>query len=493
MTALNVLSVASEIYPLVKTGGLADVTGALPAALAAQAIAVRSLVPGYPAVVAALGKAETVQTFADVFGGTAELLAASADGLDLFVLDAPHLYARPGNPYVGPDGRDWPDNAFRFAALAQIGARIGQGSVPAFVPDIVHAHDWQAGLAPALLHYAGGKRPATVITVHNLAFQGQFPAHLLTAIGLPLEAFAIGGVEYHGAISYLKAGLQFADRITTVSPTYGREICTPEAGMGFDGLLRMRGSVLSGILNGIDTKVWNPADDAHVAATYTSKTIARRARNKAALQSRLALEANPEALVFGVVSRLSWQKGLDLLIAVLPTLLERNAALAVLGSGDRELEDAFAAAQSAHPGRIGCMIGYDEGLAHQIQAGADALLVPSRFEPCGLTQLCALRYGAIPVVARVGGLADTIIDANAMAIASGVATGIQFAPVNAREFDAAIRRTGELFADQSSWRRTQLNGMMTDVSWRQPAHRYAALYRDLIAERARSQSRRCLT
>jgi starch synthase len=230
--------------------------------------------------------------------------------------------------------------------------------------------------------------------------------------------------------------------------------------------------------------VWNPADDSHIAATYTSQTIAARARNKAALQKRLALDSKPDALVFGVVSRLSWQKGLDLLIASLPRLLEHPAQLVLLGSGDRELEDAFASAQSAHPGRIGCVIGYDENLAHLIQAGADALLIPSRFEPCGLTQLCALRYGAIPVVARVGGLADTIIDANEMAMASGVATGIQFASVSAEGLDVAIRRTVDLFGDRSSWRRMQLNGMMTDVTWRKAAGRYAALYRDLIAESA---------
>jgi len=484
MRGINLLSVASEIYPLVKTGGLADVTGALPAALAAEGIAVRSLVPGYPSVLAMLGKTDSVQAFADLLGGAAQLLAAEAHGLDLFVLDAPHLYARPGDPYVGPDRRDWPDNAFRFAALAQVAARIGQGLVPGFIPDVVHAHDWQAALAPAVLHYAGGRRPGTVVTVHNLAFQGRFPAHLLTAIGLPPESFAVGGVEYHGAISYLKAGLQFADRITTVSPTYSREIRAPEAGMGLEGLLRSRASALFGILNGIDTTVWNPADDSRIAATYTSQSIAARARNKAALQKRLGLDSKPDALVFGVVSRLSWQKGLDLLIVSLPALLEHHAQLALLGSGDRELEDAFASAQSAHPGRIGCVIGYDENLAHRIQAGADALLIPSRFEPCGLTQLCALRYGAIPVVARVGGLADTIIDANEMAIASGVATGIQFASISAEGLDVAIRRTVDLFGDQSSWRRMQLNGMMTDVTWRKAAGRYAALYRDLIAKSA---------
>jgi starch synthase len=458
MSTLKLLSVASEIYPLVKTGGLADVTGALPAALTAEGVAARSLIPGYPSVLGKLDGAEVVQTFADMQGGTAHLLASQTEGLDLLVLDAPHLYARPGNPYVAPDRRDWPDNAFRFAALAEVAMRIGQGLLPGFVPDIVHAHDWQAALAAALLHYAGGRRPGTVVTVHNLAFPGLFPAHLLAAIGLPPEAFAIDGVEYHGAISYLKAGLQFADRITTVSPTYAREILNPEAGMGFDGLLRARGAALSGILNGIDVTVWNPADDARLAAPYTAQTLGVRAGNKAALQRRLGLEDKADALSFGVVSRLSQQKGLDLLLAVLPTLLGHGAQLALLGS--------------------------DESLAHLIQAGADALLVPSRFEPCGLTQLCALRYGAIPVVARVGGLADSVIDANAMALASEVATGVQFAPVDVENLDAAIGRTAELYANHEAWLRMQRNGMTTDVSWRKPAQRYAALYREIIAARA---------
>jgi starch synthase len=484
MTNLKLLSVASEIYPLIKTGGLADVTGALPAALAAENVAVRSLVPGYPAVLAKLEKPEVVLSFADLLGGTARLLAAQADGLDLLVLDAPHLYNRPGDPYVAPDRHDWPDNAFRFAALAQVAARIGQGLVPGFVPDIVHAHDWQAALSAALLHYEGGRRPGTVVTIHNLAFPGLFPAHLLSSIGLPLAAFSISGVEYFGQISYLKAGLQFADRITTVSPTYSREILNADAGMGFDGLLRARAGVVSGILNGIDDAVWNPANDARIATPFGATTIEARAGNKAALQRRLGLEVKADALLFGVVSRLSAQKGLDLLIEALPTLLAHGACLALLGSGDRALEDGFRAAQSEHPGRIGCVIGYDETLAHLIQAGVDALLVPSRFEPCGLTQLCALRYGAVPVVARVGGLADTVIDANEMALAAEVATGLQFAPVDAENLEAAIRRTAELYADPTAWARTQANGMATDVSWCKPAHRYATLYREIVAARA---------
>jgi starch synthase len=489
MTVLKLLSVASEIYPLVKTGGLADVTGALPTALAAKDIAVRSLIPGYPSVLAEIDNAEAVLAFDGLFGGEARMLAGSAGSLELFVLDAQHLFARPGGPYAGPDRREWPDNALRFAALCEVAARIARGFVPAFVPDVVHAHDWQAGLVPALLHYSGVRRPGTVMTVHNLAFQGLSPAHLLAAIGLPPESFTIDGVEYHGAISYLKAGLQFADRITTVSPTYSREILTPGPGMGLDGVLRVRAPVLSGILNGIDDTVWDPAHDPRVPAPYSWSLIERRVRNKAALQRRLGLEARPDTLVFGVVSRLSWQKGLDLLIATLPVVLELGGALALLGSGDRELEEAFASAQSAHPGRIGVAFGNDEELAHLIFAGADAVLVPSRFEPCGLTQLCALRYGAIPIVARVGGLADTVIDANEMALRSAVTTGIQFAPVNAEGLESALRRAAELYQDHLAWARMQLNAMKTDVSWRKPACRYAKLYRDLVAARTGSPTK----
>ncbi|MFY9781526.1 MAG: glycogen/starch synthase, partial [Candidatus Baltobacteraceae bacterium] len=238
---LHVLSVASEIFPIVKTGGLADVAGALPKALAAEDVSVRTLVPGYPAVLAALGPAAaTALSVADLFGGAGRVLAGNVAGLDLYALDAPHLFARQGNIYTGPDGADWPDNAFRFAALAKIGARIAAGAIAGYRPDAVHAHDWQAALVPAYLRYAGGRRPVCVLTVHNLAFQGVFPPTLLGSLGLPPEAYSLDGLEYYGRISYLKAGLQFADRITTVSPTYAAEIVTPESGMGLDGVLRRR-------------------------------------------------------------------------------------------------------------------------------------------------------------------------------------------------------------------------------------------------------------
>ena len=480
---IEVLCVASEAFPLIKTGGLADVVGALPPALKPQGVAVRTLIPGYPQVMKRLRRAQAVHSFQTLAGGPARLLAARTQGLELFVLDAPHLFDRPGGPYGDIAGAEWPDNAVRFAALARAGASLGQGAVPSWRPDVVHAHDWQAGLTAAYLHYDPAPRPATVMTVHNLAFQGQFDRRLLAQLGLPPAAFTADGVEYYGDIGFLKGGLRLSDRITTVSPTYAAEICTPEDGMGMDGLLRGRADLLRGILNGIDVKVWDPAADPLLAARFDAGDLGARAVNKSALQTRMGLDEDAAAPLFGVVSRLTWQKGLDMLLGALPVLLAEGGQLALLGAGDPELETGFRAAAAAHRGRIACVIGYDEAIAHQIQAGADAVLVPSRFEPCGLTQLCALRYGAVPVVARVGGLADTVIDASPMAIAAGVATGVQFAPVNTPMLESAIRRAARLHADAEGWRRLQLNGMATDVSWRSSAEAYAGLYRELIAAR----------
>jgi len=468
----KVLSVASEAYPLIKTGGLADVVGALPAALAVEGVQVRTLLPGYPAVMAAFrADADPIE-----LAGTGTLRSGRAADLDIFVLDAPSLYARAGNPYLASDGRDWQDNAQRFAALARAGAAIARGAVAGWVPDVVHAHDWQAGLVAAYLRFGRADRSTvpSVLTVHNMAFPGIFPATVLRELSLPAAAFTTDGIEYYGQISFLKAGLALSDVITTVSPTYAREILGPAEGMGFDGLLNARQSRLHGILNGIDTTVWNPATDAAIAARFT--TGAGKAANKAALQTEFDLIVDAGPPLFGVISRLTTQKGLDLLAAAVPVLLDAGAQLVVLGSGDAAIEAAFIAATERHPGRIACRLGYDEALAHRIQAGADALLVPSRFEPCGLTQLCALRYGTIPVVSRVGGLADTVVDANAMAVASGVATGVQFAPVTRTALEAAIRRTATLHADPGVWTTMRDSAMGTDVSWANPARAYAKLY-----------------
>jgi len=481
--ASKVLAVVSEVYPLVKTGGLADVAGALPRALRKLGVEVVTLVPGYPAVKAAVGEAQEVLAFDNLFGGAGRMLLARAGDLDLMILDAPHLFDRPGNPYTGPDGRDWPDNAFRFGALAWSAARIGLGDVAGFVPDIVHAHDWQAGLAMVYLAYDGRRPPATVMTVHNLAYQGQFPAELLEPLRLPAQAFAFDGVEHYGAIGFLKAGLQFADRITTVSPTYAAEIQTAAGGCGLDGLLRSRAAVLSGIRNGIDVEIWNPKTDPRIVSQYGRTSLSARAPNKAELQRRLQLAQEPARLLIGVVSRLAWQKGLDLLGDAAPTLVEQGAQLAVLGEGEPALEQRLSALAAAHQGQIGCRIGFDEDLAHLIQAGADAMLVPSRFEPCGLTQLCAMRYGAVPVVAKVGGLADTVTDLGDTQPTAKVATGLVFEPVTLDALKAALRRIAELWSDQPTWRRLQDNGMRTDVSWAGPAKQYASLYAELQAAR----------
>jgi len=482
MSDIKVLSVTSELYPLIKTGGLADVAGALPLALAQHHVDMRTLIPGYPSVKAALKDWAIAHSFRNLFGGKASLLYGEVAGLKLYVLDAPHLFDRPGNPYLSPDGTDWPDNPQRFAALSRVGADIGKGLLKDFRPAIVHSHDWQAGFIPAYLHYDGGARPKTVMTVHNLAFQGRAPAEMLHSLALPPNSFTMDGVEYFGDISALKSGLQFADSITTVSPTYAKEIREPDAGMGLDGLLEARKGALVGILNGVDTQVWNPATDALLPASFEAKSIAGRAKSKAALQKRLGLKVDAKAPVFGVISRLSWQKGLDLLLEALPLIAGEGAQLALLGSGDKDLEAAYTAAMARYPGQVGCIIGYDEGLAHLLQAGSDVILVPSRFEPCGLTQLCALRYGAVPLVARVGGLNDTVIDANDMALAAGVATGIQFGPVTGGQFQDAVRRTLHLYRQPKVWKQMQANGLKTDVSWLRPAAQYAELYRNLIAK-----------
>jgi starch synthase len=476
MSDLKVLSVASEIFPLVKTGGLADVVGALPGALARESVEVRTLVPAYPAILAKLAGATTAREYDHLFSAPARVIAGKAAGLDLFAIDAPHLFDRPGNPYLGPDGLDWPDNARRFAALGRVAADIGRGAIDGFQPQVVHAHDWQAALAPAYLHYADGPRPGTAVTIHNIAFQGHYPASMFDELGLPPRALAVDGVEYFGGVGYLKAGLQLSDHITTVSPTYAREIMTPEFGNALDGLLRARAAVVQGIVNGIDGDVWNPATDPVVAQNYSALRIEMRLRNKTALQTEMGLKPEVDRPLFAVVSRLSDQKGLDLLLAALPNIIAKGGQFALLGSGDRSLESGFAAA-AERANSVGCVFGYDEKLAHLIQAGADFVVVPSRFEPCGLTQLCALRYGAVPIVARVGGLADTVIDANVAATAAGVATGVQFYPPSLDALSYALDRALEINRDPAMTRRLRVNGMQTDVSWRGPAEHYAALYR----------------
>lgn len=479
---VRVLSVASEMVPLVKTGGLADVAGALPAALAPLGVSMRTLLPGYPAVLDALDDVRVVATWPLWFGGAARLLAARHGALDLFVLDAPHRYARAGNPYVDANGRDWPDNAERFAALSATAAAIGRGLVPEFVPDVIHAHDWQTALVPAYLRFGApaGQRPATVLTIHNLAFQGRFGADVMGRIALPPEAFTSDALEYFGDVGYLKAGLLLADAITTVSPTYAREIRTPDEGMGLDAILRHRGDALVGIVNGIDTTVWDPSTDARLVATYDADHLDARIANKRAVEARFGLEADDGPLVC-MITRLTAQKGIDLVIDALDDLLATGIRLVVLGTGDRSFEDALRKAQAPHAGRLAVLLAYDDALSHVMQGGCDAILIPSRFEPCGLTQLYGLRYGCVPVVARTGGLADTIVDANDAAMKAGVGTGFQFTPANGTSLRVAVERMAAAYRSPDSWRALQRRGMEAEVDWSTSAAAFVALYRRLVS------------
>lgn len=469
--ARAVLAVASECAPLVKTGGLADVVGALPAALEPHGWAIRTLIPGYRRVLAALKRPRAVAEFADLLGTPARVLAARAGDLDLLVLDAPALFDRDGSPYLDAQGRDWSDNDLRFAALCMAAARIAGGAVRGWQPEVVHLHDWQAGLTPVYMGAEGIRKPS-VMTVHNIAFHGVTPAARMAALALPEAGFTLDGFEYWGHVSALKAGLTGADALTTVSPTYAQELETPEFGMGLEGVIAARRHDLTGILNGIDTRTWDPAHDLAIRP-YSSP--GGKAANKRRLRAEFGLNTSDGPLCV-VVSRLSDQKGLDLLLAALPVLIARGGQLALLGSGDRRLENAWLAAGAAHPGTVGVRIGYNEALSHLMYAGADAVLVPSRFEPCGLTQLYGLRYGALPVVARTGGLADTVIHANAAALAAGCATGITHDPGSVPALEHALAQLCALWSQPATALRLKRNAMKHPVGWEASAPVYAALY-----------------
>lgn len=475
---IEVLSVASEVYPLIKTGGLADVAGALPGALGKRGVTMRTLVPGYPSVMGKLAGGRVVKEIDDLFGIPAKLIAARIEGLDVIVIEAPALYDRPGNPYVSPDGWDWPDNWKRFAALGWVGAELGMGMVEGYHPQVIHCHDWQAGLTPAYIKFGPIDTVKTVMTIHNIAFKGFFGAEIFGQLRLPPHAFGVGGVEYFGGVSYLKSGMECADYVTTVSPNYADEIRTPEFGMGLEGLLNGRAETVLGILNGIDTEAWNPATDPALVQGFTANTIQGRQANKLAVVEQFGLDGT-EGPLFCVVSRLTDQKGMDLLLQTVDGLVDIGGRLAVLGSGEAYLEDGFRHLAARHPGKVGVINGYNEQLSHLMQGGCDAILIPSRFEPCGLTQLYGLRYGCVPVVSRIGGLADTVIDANPAAIAAEVATGVVFDPGSAHALYEAIRKTVYLYHDQKIWKKIQRRGMKSDVSWDTSAARYADLYADI--------------
>ena len=481
---MRVLQVAAEVFPLVKTGGLADVLGALPQALIGQGADVRLLLPGLPAIADAVLHQKIVCEIGAAFGAarvTLRLGRMPYSHVPVYVLDAPYLYRREGSPYQDRAGHEWPDNVQRFALLGWVAAHLAAGELDAdWVPQVLHAHDWHAAMACAYVAAHPPTRAATLFTVHNLAYQGLFPSGDFNLLGLPSRFMASTGLEFHGQLSFMKAGLKFARRVTTVSPTYAREIATPEFGFGLDGVVRGRGADVSGVLNGVDGAVWNPAADSSLAQRYSAQEPAGKARCKEALQRELGLQVQADVMLFGVVSRLTSQKGLDLMLAALPGLLKRGDQFVLQGAGEPVLEAAFLAVAKAHAAQVAVRIGYDEAFAHRVIAGADAIVVPSRFEPCGLTQLYGLRYGTLPVVRRVGGLADTVVDVSAEAIATDRATGFVFDAATPGALDAVLQRSAAAFARKPLWHGLMQRAMAQDFSWNGAAAQYLALYKSSV-------------
>jgi starch synthase len=469
---LSILFVASELFPYVKTGGLGDVMAALPRAMRALGADVRFLVPAYPAIrsaVKVLGEAAALPEL--MGGGPARILRAEVPGLPLYLLEQPAFFDRSGGPYDHPD-----DLARRFAALAWAAVHLGRmGDAEGWRPKVLHGHDWPTGLMPAYVAYGDGPRPATVMTIHNIAFQGRFPASLLGDLWLPRHAFTPEGVEFHGDIGYLKAGLRLADRISTVSPTYAQEI-QHAGGHGLEGLLAHRNDSLRGILNGVDKDIWNPRTDPHLVSRYDLKHPARRRPNRPEFQRQMGLHEDPLAPLFATVSRLDPLKGLDLVLDNVDHLVSRGAQLAVLGTGDTHAEGAFRQAAQRHPGRVAVFLRYDENMAHRAFAAADVFLAPSRQEPCGLTQLYAQAYGALPLVRRTGGLADTVVGVSSETLANDTATGFQFDTASGWALGEAINSALALFQDPAAWRQVQRRGMATEFGWEGPAQAYLDLY-----------------
>jgi starch synthase len=475
---MKVLHAAAELFPFVKTGGLADVLGALPQAIALEGADVRLLLPGFPEILNKLENLSLIVEVGAVFGAArVTVLKGTLPGntLPIYVIDAPYFYRRTstnGNPYTGLDGHEWSDNAQRFALLGWVAAHLALGELDSsWRPDVLHAHDWHAGMACAYIAAHPEPKVATVFTVHNLAYQGCFASEDFFRLNLPSRFMAPNGLEFHGQFSFMKAGLTFADRITTVSPNYAKEIATPEFGCGLDGVVRSRATKVSGILNGVDPLIWDPATDKATAAKFSAEALSGKARCKMALQEALGLKASQKKPLFAMVSRLTSQKGLDLVLAALPALLAEGAQLAVQGSGDTDLELAFSQAAAAYPNQIAVRLGYDELFAHQMIAGADIMLVPSRFEPCGLTQLYALRYGTVPLVRSVGGLADTVSDGH---------TGFTFGPPTAEALVDAILEASKIYATPKNWKKMMLTGMDQNFSWADSAQKYLALYKELL-------------
>jgi starch synthase len=483
----KVLFVTSEAYPLIKTGGLADVSGSLPIALRHLGHDVRILMPGYASAVAA-GDFKPLKVLLEE--GGISILEGLLPGSDVAVWLITHadFFGRGGNPYLAADGKPWDDNPERFAFLCHVAVEIAMDRMGLdWRPDLVHCNDWQTGLVPALISDEP-KRPATVFTIHNLAYQGVFPRETFEKLRLPSRFWSPDALEYYGQFSFIKGGLVFSDRISTVSPTYAREIQGDEFGCGLQGLLSHRSDRLSGIINGIDAEQWNPAVDPYLPFNYDLASPERRGQNKKALQEQFGLAADPNIPILAWVGRLVQQKGIDLVIDLLPQLMKMDLQLVLVGSGETRYESMLLKWQSLYPERIAIRLGYREASAHLIEAGTDLFLMPSRFEPCGLNQMYSQRYGAVPIVRRVGGLADTVEDATDENLASGTATGILFDRADSGSLLRAIERGLTLFRDPSAWQGLQRTGMTRDFSWETSAQQYLDLYDLALTDRTKAES-----
>jgi len=484
----KILFVTSEAHPLIKTGGLGDVSGALPLALKELKQDVRLILPAYrdairhggPYTIASLVFQPDIHPIRLLEGRLAD------SDITVWLVDIPSLFDRPGNPYIGPDGRDWPDNALRYGMFSRAVTAIALNQAGLdWHPDVVHCNDWQTGLIPPLLSLHA-PRPATVFTIHNLAYQGLFPAAQFQELGLPPELWGIHGLEFYDQLSFIKGGLLYADMINTVSPTYAKEICTPELGCGLDSLLRSRADRLAGILNGADYGEWDPRHDNHLSHHYSPDALQGKAANKAALQKELGLQRDPQMPLIGFVGRLVAQKGIDLIMAVLGNLLPQEVQFVILGTGDTDFEKALSTLAGHYPRRCHVKIGFSEALAHRIEAAADMFLMPSRYEPCGLNQIYSMRYGTLPIVRRTGGLADTVVDSSA---GLESATGFVFDEATAAALSEALQRALNLYrGDPQGWLKLMHNAMGRDYSWRHSASAYLDLYQEALVHREQANS-----
>ena len=476
---MKTLHICSELYPLVKTGGLADVLGALPFAQKQAGMDVRVLLPMYPSVAEKIGETGHV-AYHHTFAGDIEIRYADYNGVGLYLIDAPQLYRRDGNPYHDQYYADYGDNYLRFGLLGWVGASLAAGADSWWKPDLVHGHDWQSGLAFAYLR-AWAVPVKTVFTIHNIAYAGIFSGHHLAELGLPAYMYGTYGLEFYGQMSYLKAGLYYADHITTVSPTYAREITLPEHGYGFHGLLGERAAQgrLSGILNGVDDATWNPATDNNIAKPYQPNHMQGKRVDKHTLQQTYNLPTDDSVPLLVMITRLTEQKGADILLAAAETLLARPLQLAVLGTGSPDLEAAFRDLEARHPDKVGVRITYNEALSHQMIAGGDVILVPSRFEPCGLTQLYGLKYGTLPLVRETGGLADTVTNTQPDTLANKTATGFTFYDPTPDALLSTVGRMLESWHNPKQWAAIRATAMAQDNSWHKAAEAYDALYNSL--------------